>query len=374
MNEKHLHIVTHDVPYPADYGGVFDLFWKIKALHQKGVQIHLHCFTQGRPPQDELNRYCFSVQYYPRKKNISRFSLKLPFIVNSRVDQNLLSNLENDRHPVLLEGIHCTYYLNKGQLKNRKVVVRLHNAEFVYYRELARLEKNIFKKLYYSIESRLLKKIEQEIASTACLLAVSRTDEELYKKVFDAKDIHYLPVFIPFNKSAGMQGKGCYCLYHGNLSVNENEKAAEWLVKEVFSSLGLPLVIAGKDPSAALEKLIHSHQNCCLVANPSEAELQDLVGKAHINVLPSFNSTGIKLKLLYALAYGRHCLVNEAAAAGSGLSTYCHIEGDEAAFSARSKTLYEQEFSADELEKRNQLWQQEFNNELNAEKLMQFLY
>ena len=54
MGEKYLHIITHDVPWPADYGGVVDLFYKMKTLHQAGVKIHLHCFVNKRPPQDEL--------------------------------------------------------------------------------------------------------------------------------------------------------------------------------------------------------------------------------------------------------------------------------------------------------------------------------
>jgi hypothetical protein len=45
---KTLHIICHDVPWPADYGGVVDLFYKIKALHDEGVKIKLHCFDYGR--------------------------------------------------------------------------------------------------------------------------------------------------------------------------------------------------------------------------------------------------------------------------------------------------------------------------------------
>ena len=37
MQEQHLHIITHDVPYPADFGGVVDLFYKIKWLSKIGV-------------------------------------------------------------------------------------------------------------------------------------------------------------------------------------------------------------------------------------------------------------------------------------------------------------------------------------------------
>lgn len=374
MTDRHLHIVTHDVPWPADYGGVFDLFYKLKALHAQGVNIHLHCFTQGRPPQDELSKYCASVVYYPRNKNISRFSFSLPFIVYSRKNDELLANLQKDEHPVLLEGIHCTYYLHTGQLGNRKVMVRLHNTEFEYYRQLARRESSLFKKIYFLNESRLLKKYERSLAGKTAFLAVSRQDAALYQHDFSAKNIHYLPVFLPYTLSTGKEGKGCFCLYHGNLSVNENEEAALWLMKNVFSKVAVPFVIAGKDPSERLEQLAHRNSNTCLVANPSEKEMQDMIAKAHIHVLPSLNNTGVKLKLLNALFNGRHCLVNKAAVAGTGLQAYCSVAEDAGEFQQKITELYEAHFTEQEVQKRQGLLQTEYNNEENARRLMTFLW
>ena len=39
------------MPYPPDYGGVFDLYYKLKYLHERGVIIHLHCYEYGRGKQ-----------------------------------------------------------------------------------------------------------------------------------------------------------------------------------------------------------------------------------------------------------------------------------------------------------------------------------
>jgi hypothetical protein len=66
--KKYLHIVCHDVPYPLDYGGVFDLFCKLKALKEAGVGIYLHCFEYGRGRQPELNKFCEEVYYYHRNE------------------------------------------------------------------------------------------------------------------------------------------------------------------------------------------------------------------------------------------------------------------------------------------------------------------
>ena len=374
MDEKHLHIVTHDVPWPADYGGVIDIFYKIKSLHQLGVKIHLHCFTKDRKPREELNKYCESVTYYQRKKSSSSFSLNLPLIVNSRASTDLINNLQKDNHPILLEGIHCTYYLHNGRLKNRKVAVRLFNTEFEYYRQLAKHETSLFKKLYYLLESRLLKKYEQTLARNTTFLALSMRDVSLYQQQFNAADIHYLPGFLPYSFAVGKEGKGSFCLYHGNLAINENEEAAIWLLKNVFDKIEVPFVIAGKNPSDRLQQLAHDHQHTCLVANPTDKEMQDMISKAHIHVLPSLNSTGVKLKLLNAIFNGRHCLVNKAGVEGSGVENFCYIASDGKSFKQKIEELYLLPFTQEEIQQRQGLLQTIYNNETNARQLVTFLW
>lgn len=373
MHPQQLHIVTHDIPWPAGHGGFIDLFYKIKALHAIGVHIHLHCFHTNRQAQPELEKYCVRVHYYRRRKSISRFSFRVPFIVNSRVSDELISTLQKDNYPVLLEGIHCTYPLFKDLLGNRKVLVRLHNAEFEYYHQLAQHERNPFKRFYFRHESKLLKRYEQALAAKASFLAVSEQDVAMYREQFNAADISYLPVFIPDTWAPASPGKGCFCLYHGNLSVNENEVAASWLLREIFAKTDLPLVIAGKDPSKKLEQLAHEQLSTCITANLPNRDMQDLVAKAHVHVLPAFNNTGIKLKLLNAIFNGRHCLVNSAAVKGSGLEAYCHIADDATSFLQQLTTLYATEFSAAESERREELKKTVFNNEENAKRLMQAL-
>lgn len=371
--DKELHIVCLDVPYPADYGGVFDLFYKLKALHELGIKIHLHCYEYGRGKQTELNKYCVYVHYYKRSKGFKGFSFSLPYIVNSRKDDQLLLNLMKDDHPILLEGIHCTYLLHQ-KLNSRKVFVRLHNVEFEYYRQLAKSETSLFKKLYFLHESMLLKKHENSIANKATFIAVSKKDAGIYKKIFNTKNIKYLPVFIAFQSVTSKEGKGNFCLYHGNLSVSENEKAIAWLLKNIFNDLKIPLVIAGKNPSHKLEKLIHDKENCCLVANPTDAEMNELINKAQVNILPSFNSTGIKIKLLNALFNGRHILVNKEAVEGTGLQNLCVIADGIEVFKKQISVLYDEPFTNEQIELRKKILLTKFNNEENAMLLIKWIW
>lgn len=149
MSDRHLHIVSLDVPWPADYGGAIDMFNRIRMFHKLGVRIHLHYFSYNeRGTPNELNQFCESINVYRREPARKAFSLSEPYIVASRNSQELVTRLQQDQHPLLLEGIHTTGILQQLDHSSRKIVVRMHNEESTYYRELARAEHNLARKLF----------------------------------------------------------------------------------------------------------------------------------------------------------------------------------------------------------------------------------
>ncbi len=370
--DKHVHIVTHDVPWPVSHGGYVDLFHKIETLFHAGIKVHLHSFSYGRPVPDELKNICYSIHVYQRKTGFTSIHFSYPYIVQSRNDKKLLDTLLQDEYPIIFEGIHTTYWLAQDAFKGRKVIVRLHNIEHKYYAQLARHENNIFKKIYYKIESLLLKSYEKKIATKALIAAVSSIDAEIYRDEFNA-DAHFLPVFLPWQKVSSPSGNGCFCLYHGNLAVSENEKVAEWLLNEVFNDMDIPLVIAGKDPSLPLKTLAHQQPHTCIVINPSEKEMQDMLSKAHINIIPSFNSTGVKLKLLNSLFNGRHCVANDAAMEGAETPS-CHMAESKEDFKKVISRLFHIPFSKEEIADREKKLHAVYNNEKNIQQLIAWIY
>ena len=373
MKERHLHIVAHDVPWPADYGGVIDNYYKIKWLHRFGIKIHLHCFVKNRPPQKVLEKYCEAVHYYKRK-GIRSISLALPYIISSRSNNELLQNLLKDNYPISFEGIHGTYPLFNNKLKDRKIFIRILNAEFIYYKELAANETNLFKKIYYQNESRLLKNYEANISHKAHLLPLSIQDEKIFAEIFKVSQINFLPASLPWDNVFFNEGKGSYCLYHGNLSVNENEKAAQWLVENVFKESGIPFVIAGRSPRMQLKSLVKKYDHIQLKENPSDSEMQQLIENAQINVLPSFNKTGLKLKLLNALFNGRYCVVNAAGCEGSGTAELCHTAETPEDFKNQIEKLWKELFTKTTMQHRSTALKNLYNNEENARRLIAWIW
>ena len=374
---RYLHIVCLDVPWPADYGGAIDMMNRIKMFHKLGIRIHLHYFSyndRGNP--NELNQFCETINVYKRDCVPSSLSLKTPFIVSSRINEQLIERLQQDDYPVLLEGIHCTGILPRLNLRTRKIIVRMHNEESIYYKELAMAEHSLFKKIFFYNESRLLKKYTHHLPHDCIYACISENDIQLLQHDYKLDKVKFLPAFPSWQKVNAQEGQGCICLYHGNLSVIENEKAALWLLCEVFTKARVPFVIAGKKPSKRLQKLAGLCQHTCLVADPAESEMNDLVHKAQIHVLPCFNKkvTGIRLKLLHALFEGRHCVVNQQMVEGTGLEDACHIGSTANAFASIITQLYHQPFTREEIILRKQLLGSTYDNEKNTRQLIQWLW
>jgi hypothetical protein len=373
--EKHLHIIALDIPYPPDYGGLYDLFYKLSALQQQDVKIHLHCFYKSRLLQPELNKYCEDVFYYERNMSSKNLSSRLPYIVASRINEELNQRLLQNDYPILMEGVHCTYITTDARFANRKKFLRMHNVEHKYYQQLAKLSYNIKKKIYYLLEAKKLIEYEKVLAKNATAFwAVSESDSDYYRKKFGCKTIEYLPLYIPAWKVDAGEGLGSYCLYHGNLEVEENEHAVKWLLKNVFQHLKISLVVAGKNPSNKVKELVKANSNACLIANPGETQMADIIAKAHIHVLPSFNNTGIKIKLLNALFNGRHCVVNNEMVDSTALTELCHVVNTAEEFRERISMLYHQKFTAEEKEFRKKVLQQHFSNEANATQMVKQIW
>jgi len=326
LGNLHLNIVSFNVPWPPDYGGVIDVFFKIKALHAAGVKIHLHCFEYGRGKSDVLDNLCEEVHYYPRSAMWKGLLSDKPFIVQSRDNPALLLNLKKNSYPILFEGLHCCYFLNDEALRFRNKLLRMHNNEAVYYLNLGKTERKFFKQLYFFAEYRRLMKFERILAFANQVLCISKTETNFYGKRF--RNSNYLAAFHGNEVVSAKSGKGDFVLYHGNLEVNENKFAALYIVNEVFSSLQIPLIIVGNNPDAALIAAVAKYDHIQLIANPEQEKMQSLIEAAHINYLPTFQNTGIKLKLLNALFRGRFCLVNSMMVDDTGLAETCIVQDD----------------------------------------------
>lgn len=372
-NKRTLHIVAFDVPFPANYGGVIDIYYKIKAIYKEGIDIKLHVYNYGRKlSKSELSKYCSEINYYSRKIYKNPFMGTLPYIVNSRNSSDLINNLQKDQAPILFEGLHCTYYLAHPSLQNRVKIVRTHNIEHHYYKHLESSESKYFKKYFFRIEAEKLKKHQEILKHANIIAAISPNDTSYFNKKFG--NTIYIPAFHSNNKMVKPDNKGDFVLYHGNLSVPENYNAAKQLILNVFSKIKTRAIIAGNNPPKELITLCSMHQNVELKYNLSTDEIHQLIENAHINVLYTNQNTGIKLKLLNALYLGRFSIVNSLMVEGSGLEKLCTISNNFQNIIQNINTLTKTDYTENHYTDKKLFLEKNFNNTIGVQKLIKHIY
>jgi hypothetical protein len=364
--------VAFDMPYPPDYGGAIDIFFKVKALNDRGVRVILHVFLyDGKKASVELEKLCERVYYYSRKRFKNPFTGEIPYIVASRTDELLLANLSKDRYPVLFEGLHTTAFLGDNGLQGRLLMVRTHNVEHDYYRALEQAESSFFKKYFFRIEAERLEKYETVLDKATHILAISPADTDYFSGKYGR--VEYIPAF---HSNTAMQcetGYGQFVLYHGNLGIGENNRAALYLVHEVFPKLKLPCVVAGNNPSRQLVTAVKSNPGVRLLSNISSDEILQLVQDAHVNVLVTFQTTGIKLKLLNSLFRGRHCVVNKEMVENTGLEEVCEMGQTSEELVRAIEQCAEKPFTEAELAKRREILDASFSNLNSAGKILSLM-
>ncbi len=363
MKNKKIHIVSFDIPFPADYGGVIDVFYRIKALHKIGFKITLHCFEYGkRKQQTALEDFCSTVHYYPRKKSVFSLFDKEPFIVSTRKIPELLENLNKDNAPILFEGLHTCGFLNDNSLKNRLKFARMHNVEHDYYNGLAKNALG-WRKLFFKREAKKLQEFLPVLQHAQHLLVIQENDYSFFKKLHPS--VYLLPISVPELKISKPVPTDDFCLFHGNLSVSENTNALTWLIENVDEIQHQRMIVAGKNPSKELINFCQMKE-VVIVPNPSEEYLQKLIQSARIHLLYTEQSTGIKIKLLNALLSSGRVIVNPKMIEGTNLSFHVEIANNGEEFSQKIRTGMRNLLSEDEILLRWQSIQNEFDTEKNV--------
>lgn len=371
MKTNKLHIVAFDVPYPPNYGAVIDQFYKIKELYELGILIYLHVYEFGRGYQEELEKYCEKVYYYSQSNSISSFLSFTPFIVQSRSSSNLIKNLKAIKAPILFEGLHTTFPLIKNSFQDQQILVRTHNIEHYYFKGLAKSESNIFKKLFYWIESLKLKNYESILKKADKILTISPFEQSYFKKIYKEKAI-YIPVFHQNIKVKNATNTADKILYHGDLRISDNIKVARFLIN-TFKNFKHNLIIASSFENQSIKKEINKYSNIEFQKISSANCLETLFDETHINILLTYQKTGIKLKLINSLYRGRFIIANSEMIEDTGLENLCELVTTESELKSKVLELINTEFTLEIIQKREHELLK-FDTKNNALKIVELLY
>ena len=283
----------------------------------------------------------------------------------------MVKNLKKIKAPIFFEGLHSTSPLISQTFENRKIIVRTHNIEHLFYAGQSKSEKRIDKKLFFRIEAKKLKNYESILHKVDKILTISPFENNYFSTKFIDKAI-YLPVFHQNTEVRELSNKGNFALYNGDLRLADNVKSALFLI-DIFRKIDYPLVLASSFKNDSIFNRIMEYANIEYVVIKDGNHITELLEKAQINVLPTFQKTGIKLKLINTLYNGRFCLVTNKMVEDTGLEGLCEIATTKEDFTKKINKLINKDYT-NEITQQREKTLRPFKVEVNAQKIVKLLY
>lgn len=324
-------LIAHKNPYPPNDGGNMGIYTMINGLllhkvnldvllmnpikmykkldsslvpsgitHIKDVKIN----TNVRPLNALKNLLFEKDSYFT-----SRF-------YDAQFEKILIEFLKNNQYDIVqLESIFSAVYLPViKKYSQARVVLSAHNIEHQIWQRMMLHEKNLFKKLYLNIQIKRLKHFEDNLFKQVdAVTAVTELDKKYILSICP-----YLPVVVTPNgmdiqtyQLAPFEQQQLHTIFYlGSLDWLPNQQGILWFLDHVWQKVlaknpSIQLIIAGKNIPEWLinrqEKNVKYYSNV-----PNTKELYD---KYAITIVPLLAGSGIRVRIIEGMAYGK-CIIS----------------------------------------------------------------
>ena len=118
---------------------------------------------------------------------------------------------------------------------------------------------------------------------------------------------------------------------------------------------------------------ISKYDNITFNIITDQNNLYRLFENAHINALPTFQNTGIKLKLLNTLRQGKFIIANDPMINETGLETLCEKANSKAEFLSKTAKLFDQNYESSFEAEREKLLEN-FDSVTSAKKIAKLIF
>lgn len=318
-------------PLPAIDGGCMAMNVLTQGLLEQEKKVKVitiatekHPFNINNLPKDYVENTAIESVFIDTKVSasgafinlFSKESYNISRFYNLDFEELLLKSLkEQDYDVIFLEGLYVVPYLEIIRSNtNAKIIYRAHNIEFEIWERSAATSVNPFKKWYLSSLARKLKNYEISILNKVDAIAsITEKDKQQLTSLGCTQPI----VTIPFGVDLGSYSKADIkkensLFYIGSMDWLPNLEAINWFLKEVLPQLSASFYLAGKNMP---EELIHKKQENLIVVGEVKSAVE-FINAHHIMVVPLFSGSGMRIKIIEAMALGKVVIATSIAAEG----------------------------------------------------------
>jgi len=326
-------LIAGEFPYPPNHGGRADMWTRIQALAERGVQIQLICWSSelwgGRPQPEHLDVvrgvvHDLVVMHIPlgAKALVRRLCLlpRWPSHVASRAPT--AAQWRELWPRVQAFGPHGVFQDNLwgGALAERLARqlgvprwVRSHNIEFKYMQRQQALARGLKQRLKLAITCLGIERYELHNLRTADAVYDISTDDLAYWRGRGVQRGQWLPPIVRVPPvQAGAESRvhvlppGC-ALYVGNLHTPNNVQGLLWFLQQVWPHVLVQcpeaqVVLAGAHPHPDLQEAVAATPGVTLLPNPPD--VWPLYRQAAVLINPVLAGSGVNIKTTEMLQLG----------------------------------------------------------------------
>jgi glycosyltransferase involved in cell wall biosynthesis len=223
---------------------------------------------------------------------------------------------------VIFESLFMAQYLPfvKGYSK-ALMILREHNVEYKIWETLSQLEKNPIKKWYLQLLSKRMYD-EEKTALNAfdALTTVTKEDKQELQKMGCNKLIHVAPFCIDVDalKMMPSSDANVQSVFHiGSMEWMPNCEAMKWFLEKVWPRVTDKIAtahfyMAGRGMPASFHQ--YNSESVHVVGEVEDA--YEFMSKHQVMIVPLFSGSGIRVKILEAMALGKSIVSTNLGMAG----------------------------------------------------------
>ncbi len=330
----HILQICKKFPYPLLDGECIAINQLTKGLKANGCEVTVaalntkkHFTDTNKLPPEYLEQAKYESVSIDTSINLAAFIRSILKGSSYNIDRfnnsdfnNLLIKIcsENEFDIIQLEGLYLSPYINTLRAHSKaKIVLRAHNIEHLIWERLSEDTINPIKKLLYNHFASRLKEIELLCINIVdAIVPISSTDALWYKE-FSSNPVHSLGVGIDTHVVFNLDNKSVSKFFHiGSMDWQPNIDALTWFIENVWKEMKskypqIELHLAGRNFS---DKLFQNIEG--VIVHGEVADAHDFINQNHVMISPLFSGSGIRVKIIEAMAMGKVVIATQIAAEG----------------------------------------------------------
>lgn len=339
--------ISNKVPYPANDGSSIAIYNMARGFIENNVELHLltintkkHFKADSDVPVHFKLKSNYTSVYKDTDTNVAGAILNLfskqSYFVSRfyfiDFEIKLIKLLKQNNFDVIqLEGLFMAVYLNViKKYSKAKIVLRAHNVEHFIWERHIKNERNPLKKWYIKLQTKRLKQFEIEIFNKVnAVISITNFDKAEFEKLQCKKPIFTCITGVNVNEYQQKISeviKPNTIFYFASMDWMPNQEAVKWFLDNCWDTIqkGVPeakFIIAGRGMPNNLKQL--NKPNVVVIESVTNGKL--FYQQHHIMVVPLLSGSGLRIKIIEGMAYGKAIVSTSVGAEGINYTNNLNI-------------------------------------------------